>query len=145
MKAKEYLMLATTLSANKEEANLRSAVSRAYYAAFHAAREFILECGARLPKSSAAHDKLRWCLEAAEEAPAKDACAQLAMLRSARNEADYDLDSTRFRTAGNIKIHLTAAQVVFERITECRQDPLRAAVVARIQFYARDVLKIDPN
>lgn len=33
----DYLTLATTLSSNSDEASQRSAISRAYYSAFHAA------------------------------------------------------------------------------------------------------------
>jgi hypothetical protein len=37
-------------------------VSRAYYGAFHLARDFVESCGVMLPKTAEAHDKLQWCL-----------------------------------------------------------------------------------
>jgi hypothetical protein len=58
----DFLHLAVRLSGGATEAEWRSAVSRAYYGAFHLARDFVESCGVTLPKTADAHDKLQWCL-----------------------------------------------------------------------------------
>jgi hypothetical protein len=58
----DFLHLAVRLSGGATEAQWRSAVSRAYYGAFHLARDFVESCGVTLPKTAEAHDKLQWCL-----------------------------------------------------------------------------------
>ena len=45
IQAEEFLRLAESYATGRSEADLRSAVSRAYYAAFHVAREFMALLG----------------------------------------------------------------------------------------------------
>lgn len=42
-------------------ADLRSAASRAYYGAFHSARELLESVGIRLPKTEQMHLKVAYC------------------------------------------------------------------------------------
>ena len=52
MEGTDFLQLAIRLSAGVTEAEWRSAVSRAYYGAFHVARQFVESCGVTLPRST---------------------------------------------------------------------------------------------
>jgi hypothetical protein len=45
----DFLLLAARLSNSSDQADLRTAVSRAYYAAFHVARDFLTALGFRTP------------------------------------------------------------------------------------------------
>ncbi len=61
MEAKDYFDLARKLAQMRTEAAIRSAISRGYYAAFHAAKKLVEGVGFPLPKDAAAHDKLFIC------------------------------------------------------------------------------------
>ncbi len=50
-----YLVLAEKLLLGVTEEEWRSAVSRAYYAAFHSARDFMLALGFQVPQGEQAH------------------------------------------------------------------------------------------
>jgi hypothetical protein len=63
MSPADFLTLARTLSKSAGEAELRSAVSRAYYSAFHSARILIESCGVQLPLSASAHEKITNCMQ----------------------------------------------------------------------------------
>ena len=55
MDFRDYLGLAITLRDGATEAEWRSASSRAYYAAFHVARRFLLSLGFSVPRADRAH------------------------------------------------------------------------------------------
>ena len=89
----EYLSLAQELSARSEEACLRSAVSRAYYAAFHTARDYILRRhpAEHLPGGPDDHGKVWRVLETSGRLGAR--MGRLGKdLRRWRNQADYDME-----------------------------------------------------
>lgn len=55
MGGRDFLDLAVRLSEGRSEAELRTAVSRAYYAAFHVAKELLEDAGIALPNTAEAH------------------------------------------------------------------------------------------
>jgi len=58
MTPREFLDVADEWCVGTREAEWRSAVSRAYYAAFHAAIELMDRCGFVVPKGEQAHGYL---------------------------------------------------------------------------------------
>jgi len=81
----EYLNLATTLSADADEASHRSAVSRAYYAAFHAATLHAKANG----YAERSHGRL-WKMYAADaDLNAKRISTMGNLMKKAREDADY--------------------------------------------------------
>ena len=86
-----FLHLAERLLLTSGEAAERSAISRAYYFAFHSARERALERGLTLVAGEPSHQQV-WRFYT--ESPDID-CKQIGVngdrLRGRRNKADYDL------------------------------------------------------
>lgn len=86
----EYLYLARELAARNEEASQRSAISRAYYAAFCSARNWLSHRGMPIPPTSDAHTFVWQAFEMQADRP-KRAVGQLGRrLRRARTQADYE-------------------------------------------------------
>jgi hypothetical protein len=54
----DFLALAVALAQGSKEAEWRTAISRAYYAAFLASRELFADLGFRVPRASQAHGYL---------------------------------------------------------------------------------------
>ncbi len=91
----EYLNVAkelagiTTTPAN-QEAKLRAAISRAYYAAFIKARNYLRDQeGHSIPKTSDAHKYVRNQFELSSDPIRKTVAEKLARLREFRGQADY--------------------------------------------------------
>lgn len=91
MKGREFLAVADTLSKGATEAEWRSAISRAYYAAFHAARELLEVCGFTVPRADQAHVYLWLRLSNCGHPAVRQAGRDLTYYRSLRNWADYDV------------------------------------------------------
>jgi uncharacterized protein (UPF0332 family) len=110
MDGREFLETATRLARNEFRADQRSAVSRAYYAAFHATRDFFEACGVRLSTHSPdAHTKLAQCMENTNVPDMVKLGRRLASLRADRNTADYRMQDTIFEKAANSNLRVRIA------------------------------------
>jgi uncharacterized protein (UPF0332 family) len=140
MNAREFLDLAEELIAGSSEAYWRTAVSRAYYCAFHVARSLMEKAGFKVPESDAAHSYLAMRLSNAKHPEIEEAGRGLEDSRRARNRADYRInlpfDEAKARVdqlrAGDVARLLEEAgtlPTVMERITQGMRE------------YERDVLR----
>lgn len=142
MEASDFLNLAIRLSGGSSEAEWRSAVSRAYYGAFHLAREFVVNCRVMLPKTADAHDKLQWCLSHAGDESLDAIAGKLNSLRSSRNVADYDLQSSQFSKRNCVPIALQRVQQVADGLAHVRSQPNFAQIRVAIRQYAKETLRL---
>ncbi|HKI33165.1 MAG TPA: HEPN domain-containing protein [Gemmataceae bacterium] len=131
--------MAVRLAAGATEAEWRSATSRAYYAAFHAARDLFRGLGFVVPRADAAHKYLAFRLQNSGNTQLRDAGRELDDLRQLRNEADYDIG----RSYGQ---HIAHSQVALsQRITQglavAAVEPTRTQVRDAMIAYERNVLR----
>jgi uncharacterized protein (UPF0332 family) len=139
MKPRDFRTLAFTLVGNNDEADLRSAISRGYYAAFHVASDFFTALGFRVPNAEQAHAYLRLRLSNCGDPHVVRGRRRLNRLRQQRNLADYDLRHpvssasalSEVREGGKI-IDLLDALIPGPRLTQIRDTMI---------VYERDVLK----
>jgi uncharacterized protein (UPF0332 family) len=120
MTGRDFVACAERFAQSSMEAELRSAVSRAYYGAFHEARALLRNCGVGLPKTEQVHVKVAYCLQDCGEANAAQAGQQLELLRDQRKVADYDLDDGRFADRRSAKSEVTRARQILEALEHCR-------------------------
>ena len=139
MDAADFMTLALKLSQSSGEAERRTAVSRAYYSAFHLAKRLVHSCGVRFSSTGATHDKLPFCLAASQDHRLVATSRRLNALRMARNIADYDLTDDEFTTA-YVNGQLTKAREVVTALLNAERDIL--AIRGPIQDYARNVLRM---
>src|SRR5439155_21241311 len=104
----DVLNLVQGLAANADEASLRSAMSRAYYAAFNHSRLWLTSHGAKIPTSGRAHqvvwDELETRGHGVEATVGRT-------LRSTRNSADY-ADILPFDAVKQAQLAVTQAQQI---------------------------------
>src|SRR5207244_3604565 len=81
MNFRDYLTLAATLANGPTEAEWRSAVSRAYYAAFHVGCELLRDLGFIVPRADRAHAYLWLRLANSAHRDVNDAGFDLKHLR----------------------------------------------------------------
>src|SRR5436309_11372371 len=87
MNWRDFVSLAARLAANATEADWRSAVSRAYYAAFHIARRLLADLNFTVPRADRAHQYLVFRLSNCGEPTVEQAGRDLETLRRLRNRA----------------------------------------------------------
>lgn len=138
MDPREFLTLAQQLSRAATESAWRSAIRRAYYAAFHVARQLLEDLRFRVPRADRAHAYLWLRLANCGEAAVQQAGSDLNDLRRHRNAADYDLAHSVRSAAAQIH-HRRATQVI--RILELAAlEPTRTPITDAMNIYERDVL-----
>jgi uncharacterized protein (UPF0332 family) len=138
MNGRDFLPLAARLAAGADEADWRTAVSRAYYAIFHVARRLLTDLNFTVPRADRAHQYLVFRLSNSGEAAVEHAGRDLETLRRLRNRADYDeLPAlTQPQAAAAVQV----AQGVVRALDAARQEPTRTRIRDGMIVYERDVL-----
>jgi len=117
---RDFLVTAEHFAKGPTEGALRSAVSRAYYGAFHEAIALLDICGVRLPTTEQVHVKLEYCFRDCGDPNAAMAGRELELLRAKRKAADYDLSDKRFLAAGAVDAEIKRAQRIINAIDQFR-------------------------
>lgn len=117
------------------EAEQRTAISRAYYGAYHVARAFLKQLGV----DRADHQVVKNCLCCCGNSQAEFAGDRLSDLGTARRRADYEIDKDLNRQGGDPVAHVRkwgeAAVMVVEIISKLRMQPLDPALKAGVEKY----------
>ncbi|MDQ6950906.1 MAG: hypothetical protein Q9M26_04510 [Mariprofundales bacterium] len=107
----DLLEVAKALAKNSDEANLRSSVSRAYYAAFHEASQYAhKKHGYTRPRNQSAHSSLARHLIDCKKDEVRQAGISLQNLHIARKLADYDLNDDL--NENDAKLHVMMAETL---------------------------------
>jgi uncharacterized protein (UPF0332 family) len=140
MNPHDFLEVANELVTGIREADWRSAVGRAYYAAFHVARNLFQLCGFYVPRGEQAHAYLWLRLTNSGHPDVQNAGFDLNHLRKMRNRADYDLDQLfdHVTAFGQVQI---AGQIVQLLDSLSITATVRTQVTDTIKVYERDVLR----
>jgi uncharacterized protein (UPF0332 family) len=140
MNARGFLDVADQLSTDATEGHWRSAVSRAYYAAFHAARTVMEGCGFAVPRAEGAHQHLILRLQNCGHPDVEDAGRKLEELRRARNHADYDLSRPQDQAIALHRVHVASNLLaLFE--DALANAPLLTRITQTMRDYERNVLQ----
>jgi uncharacterized protein (UPF0332 family) len=131
----EYLRVAELWAQGASEPEWRSAVSRAYYAAFHVARYLLEACRFRVPRGERAHAYLWLRLANAGHADVQFAGNGLRSLRTDRNWADYDFAHPMSRPQASMN-----AKKIIQHLTAAGSDPTKTLITDAMKVYERDVL-----
>ncbi len=137
MKGDDFISLAIKLANSDNEARLRTSVSRAYFGAFHVARQLIEEMGVRLPRDHQAHISVQRCLQQSGDDAVEKAGAKLGSLRSERKDADYALENTKYRNKNSAAAQIIIARQILEALTACGHEPARSRFRSGVQKCAR--------
>ena len=139
MNERDFLVLAQTLVGMPDEAAWRSAVSRAYYAAFHVARHLLEGLGFAVPRADRAHAYLWMRLGNCGDILTQQASVNLNALRGERNRADYDLGTPMRQTIARARVR-TAEQII-QTLDSAAAGPMLISIRDEMIRYERDVLQ----
>jgi uncharacterized protein (UPF0332 family) len=136
MKGELLVTVAAELAAGPTEAHHRSAVSRAYYGAFHVARRLLEEVGVHLPKGEQVHAKAVYCFQGCGDVNAGVAANELVALRGERNRADYDVDRLVYEKRA-ARTQVERAQGIMKWLEQCRSGPNAAEFRVKVRAQAK--------
>jgi uncharacterized protein (UPF0332 family) len=135
----DFLLLATRLTLGTTEADWRTAVSRAYDAAFHVARRSLADLHFTVPRADRAHQHLVFRLSNSGESVVEQAGRDLETLRRLRKRADYD--DVPVLTQPQAAAAVQVAEGIIQVLDTARQDPARTRMRDAMIVYERDVLQ----
>jgi hypothetical protein len=135
MTGHDFLTLAVALATGPTEAEWRSASSRAYYAAFHLTRDLFSGLGFAVPRADPAHKYLAYRLQNCGEPRLAQTGRDLEILRSSRNQADYDLAPAFSQQLAAEDSDL--AREIIQALTVAAVEPTRTQVRDAIIAYER--------
>lgn len=138
MNWRDFLLLAGRLATGTTEADWRTAISRAYYAAFHVARRLFADLNFAVPRADRAHQYLVFRLSNCGELAVEQAGRDLETLRRLRNRADYDELPALTQPQAAAAVQL--AEGIIQALDAARQDPARTRMRDAMIIYERDVL-----
>lgn len=144
MKPEDFLILAKELHLSGKEAALRSATSRAYYAAFHKGRETLSSMNLKIPTGPTAHGEICNYLQNSGDSKMEAVGQKLESLRSTRNKADYRLDIQHVATYSNTSLHLTDAEKIIDVLSAIETSPNADEIRDSIRAYI-EKLKAKPE
>ena len=122
-----------------DEATYRTAVSRAYYGAFHVARSFLEELGFQPVRNANVHGFVAQYLIASQQTDARVAAVELGDLQAARNRADYDLKNVRAASRDFAMTCVEQAHRIVAALDVCRRDDARDSIRQAIAEYEQRI------
>ncbi len=134
----EFLGLAKNYVSGPTETDWRSAISRAYYAAFHVARALMGDLGFTTPRADLAHAFLWRRLSNCGYVPLALAGSRLNQLRGERNRADYDLNSDLSWKVAQAAV--TSAAMIISTLQTLPEEH-QQLITETMKVYERDVLR----
>ncbi len=140
IKSKDFLQVADRLIAATTEADWRSAISRAYYAAFHVAIDVLTACGFSVPNGDRAHAYLWLRLSNAGVQAVREAGKDLSALRTSRNFADYELRRSISQTIASLRVQ-NAKDIIHSLESALASPVIKKQITDAMKIYERDVLQ----
>ena len=113
----DFLKIASDLQCSSEEAGVRTAVGRAYYAIFNYVRAYLAENNINLPNHGI-HQNLYLCVKNSGVNGARDVGQTIDELRADRQEVDYEMESTRWREK-TCELLVLKAGLAIEEFQKC--------------------------
>ena len=137
---RDFLTLAEIWIRSVSEPEWRSAVSRAYYAAFHEARQLLQGLGFTVPLGDQAHAYLWLRLSNCGNLPVQVAGSDLNTLRRERNRSDYDIHRDLHQADALLQVQ--AAARIIQILDGVSNDPIRGQIMDAMKIYERSILKV---
>jgi len=135
MNPREFNELAKALAEGSKASEFRSAVSRAYYAAFHVALESLDSMGFGVARGPSAHAEVARLLMNSSDSELIRIGGSLIDFRGARNKADYQLHDTRLETAAVARTNVGTTGWIIRGLEASTVEPRRSAIIAGINAY----------
>lgn len=143
MNPREFQELAKKLVSGNTPAELRTAVSRAYYSVFNVGIELLKGMGFRISEGSSGHGELEYRLSNSKHSDIERVGSQLGDLRSRRIHADYRLEKREVESMKTARALVQQASAMIIILDKCRIGPDRERVIEGIREYIETINQRD--
>lgn len=133
----DYITLAARLAERRGagEASYRSAVSRAYYGAFHLAGAFLSELGLSIPKGAVAHGWVPQAFIGSAQQDAVEVGRLSQDLHAERIIADYRWERRATGNQVDAKTSVNTARAIGTLLAACAEPEQKSAIKSAISSY----------
>lgn len=129
----EFLVLANSLAKVKEPASIRTAISRAYYCAFHISKGFLSEISVSLiSKGKQEHGEVSALFGYSEDKELQKVGVRLANLAETRRKADYELEHGGSEKESTATEALNDAGTIRVALDTCKGSTSRCGEVSKV-------------
>jgi len=140
MTGREFLKASEYLLKRREEATLRFAISRSYYALFHEGRAFLSDLQVPCSRGPQAHGEVRHRLNNCGDQQMLEVARLLAQLHKQRLTADYELEDKSFLDTNTCVLLTKSAAIGIAYLDTARQSPARCTQIRQaILEYERNL------
>ncbi|MEK6632149.1 MAG: hypothetical protein AABY94_02435 [Nitrospirota bacterium] len=134
MEPKKFLELAQALAfESPQPAKLRTATSRAYYAAYNVGVEVLEKMGIQINRGPGGHGQVQRFLGNSKNEELQQISSDLGTLHSSRIAADYRLSDQRSENPNNVKAFVQHAKKIIETLERCSAGPNRHAIIKALK------------
>jgi len=130
MKPQEFQRLASTLVAESKSAEIRTAISRAYYAIFNLAAQFLVNVGLTLPKNNV-HVAVQHRLQNCVDIEVTKVGSKLTDLHTKRIQADYRLNDKSIENQKTALAVIAQVDQMMRLVQNCLADKPRCELIVR--------------
>jgi hypothetical protein len=142
MDPRQFLAQSGRLIIGARPEDARTAISRAYYAAYHVALHALQAMNAPAPKAAAAHGETPRLLGACTDKDIQLMARDLSDLFGRRVQADYQLEKPGPEETKQAALAFSMARKIIVKLDRLLSDPARLeAAGTEISAYARRVLR----
>jgi len=142
MNPRDFYELASNLAANNNAAHLRTAVSRAYYAAYNTGVEILEKMGFTIKKSPEGHADVRMCLNNSGNTEVEEAASKLSTLSTQRIHADYRLNKVDVENPKTVEALIKDANNIIAILDSCISEPKRSQIIKSIKEWEEKTGKV---
>lgn len=136
MDPKKFLELAKLLATgNPREAYLRTATSRAYYAAHHVGAQAMSSMGFQVIAAGRRHSDVPRMLQNSGDSTLVSAGSQLANLYTSRLKADYELTDVKTENQVSVRAHVRQAEKIVEAIQQSCSGTNKQNIIQAIKAW----------
>jgi hypothetical protein len=140
MNGADFIDFAAKIAATyADAASCRSAISRAYYGAFHLAKSFLDRIDSRPPRNANAHVFVQRRLTSCGHSQAAEAGFLLADLYADRLSADYNLEKKPVESVAYARMGVVRAKRIQDSLEACDSQQARDQIRAGIADYERKI------
>lgn len=139
MNPREFQNLASTLANGKTPAEIRTAMSRAYYATHNVGVEFLSGLGFRIPKNASGHGEVWNRLSNSGDKEIMNVGSKLQTLHGMRLRADYRLDEKEVENQKTAQGLVEQANSMIKVLDGNCSGPKRTQIIKAIQDWEQKV------
>ena len=139
MNPRDLCQLATRLVDGGSPAELRAAISRAYYAVYLVAAEHLEAMNFRISKGPAGHGEVQHHLNNSGDMDLQHVSSQLGELHGKRIRADYQLDRQDVENPKTARALVAQASQMIETLDRCCVGERRTQIIQKITDWKRKI------